>query len=48
MGGARGIIAEVASGQAKDGWIDATGCIRPCYSSFVIFNVLDSRGIVVI
>jgi hypothetical protein len=32
----------------EDGHVDATGCIRPCYPYFVIFYVLDPRGIVVI
>jgi hypothetical protein len=34
--------------QVKDGRIDAMGCIGPYYPTFAIFNVLGSRGIVVI
>jgi hypothetical protein len=33
--------------QAKDGWVDAMGCIGPFYSRIVVFYVLDPRGIVV-
>jgi hypothetical protein len=33
--------------QVKDGRIDATSCVRPCYSYFIMFYVLDPRGIVV-
>jgi hypothetical protein len=34
--------------QVEDGRVDATGCVRPCYPTFAIFNVLGPRGIVVI
>jgi hypothetical protein len=34
--------------QVKDGRVDATGCIRPCYPYFVVFILLGSRGILVI
>jgi hypothetical protein len=34
--------------QVEDGRVDAIGCVRPCYPTFVVFNVLDPRGIVVI
>jgi hypothetical protein len=34
--------------QVEDGQVDATGCIRPCYPTFTVFNVLGPRGIVVI
>jgi hypothetical protein len=34
--------------QVEDGWVDATGCVGPCYHSFVVFFLLDHRGIVVI
>jgi hypothetical protein len=34
-------------GQVKDGRVNATGCVRPCYPCFVIFFVLGPRGIVV-
>jgi hypothetical protein len=34
--------------QVEDGRVDATDCVRPCYPTFVIFNVLGPRGIVVI
>jgi hypothetical protein len=29
--------------KAKDGQVDETGCMRPCYAYFVVFIVLDSR-----
>jgi hypothetical protein len=32
----------------EDGRVNAMGCIGPFYSTFIIFNVLDPRGIVVI
>jgi hypothetical protein len=47
-GGARGTIARLLRGQAEDGWIDATGCVRPCYPCFTVFFLLDPRGVVVI
>jgi hypothetical protein len=34
--------------QVKDGWVDATGYIEPCYPTFTVFNVLGTRSIVVI
>jgi hypothetical protein len=34
--------------QAEDGRVDATGCVRSCYPTFAVFNVLDDRGIIVI
>jgi hypothetical protein len=34
--------------QDEDGRVDATGCVGPYYPTFVIFNVLVPRGIVVI
>jgi hypothetical protein len=34
--------------QAEDGWVDATGCVGPCYLYFVVFFLLDYRGVVVI
>jgi hypothetical protein len=34
--------------QVEDGWVDVTGCVGPCYPIFVVFNVLGSRGIVVV
>jgi hypothetical protein len=46
--GACGTIAEVASEQVKDGRVDATDCIGPCYPIFAVFNVLEHKGIVVI
>jgi hypothetical protein len=33
--------------EAEDEWVDATGCIRHFYPNFVIFVVLDSRGILI-
>jgi hypothetical protein len=34
--------------QVEAGRVDAMGCIRPFYPTFVVFNVLGFRGIVVI
>jgi hypothetical protein len=34
--------------QVKDGWVDATGYIGPCYPCFAVFMLLGPRGIVVI
>jgi hypothetical protein len=34
--------------QVEDGWVNAIGCVGPCYPTFVIFNILGPRGIVVI
>jgi hypothetical protein len=34
--------------QIEDGRVDATGCVRLCYPTFIVFSVLGSRGIVVI
>jgi hypothetical protein len=34
--------------QVEDGRVDAMGCVRPYYPTFVVFNVLGPRGIVVI
>jgi hypothetical protein len=34
--------------QVEDGRIDVTDYVGPCYSSFVVFNGLYPRGIVVI
>jgi hypothetical protein len=48
MGGACGTIARLRRRQVEDGRVDATGCVGPCYLIFVVFNVLDSMGIVVI
>jgi hypothetical protein len=33
--------------EAEDGWVDATDHVRPCYPYFVVFIVLDHRGILV-
>jgi hypothetical protein len=33
--------------QVEDGWVDATGCVRPCCPYFVVFYVLGYRDIVV-
>jgi hypothetical protein len=30
--------------QVEDGRVDAMGCVRPYYPTFVIFNVLGPRG----
>jgi hypothetical protein len=34
--------------QVEDGRVDAMGCVRPCYPTFAVFNVLGPKGIVVI
>jgi hypothetical protein len=34
--------------QDEDGQIDMTGCVGPCYATFVVLNVLVPRGIVII
>jgi hypothetical protein len=34
--------------QVEDGRVDAIGYVGPCYHTFVIFNVIGPRGIVVI
>jgi hypothetical protein len=26
--------------QVEDGQVDVTGCVRPCYPTFAVFNVL--------
>jgi hypothetical protein len=33
--------------QIKEGRVDVMGCVGPCYPTFAVFNVLDTRGIVV-
>jgi hypothetical protein len=33
--------------QAKNGWVDVTGCVGPFYPRIMIFYVLGPRGIVV-
>jgi hypothetical protein len=33
--------------QVEDGWVDATGCVRPDYHYFAVFYVLDLRDILV-
>jgi hypothetical protein len=34
-------------GQVKDGRVNATGCVGPCYPYFAIFFLLGPRGIVI-
>jgi hypothetical protein len=34
--------------EAKDGWVDVTGCIRIFYLNFIIFIVLGHKGSLVI
>jgi hypothetical protein len=34
--------------QVEDGWVDATGCVGPCYPCFAIFILLGPMCIVVI
>jgi hypothetical protein len=31
-------------GQVEDGWIDAIGCVGPCYPYFTVFFLLGPRG----
>ncbi len=33
--------------KAEDGWVDATGCVRPFYPKIIISSVFGYRGIVV-
>jgi hypothetical protein len=33
--------------QVEDGWVDAIGCVGPCYPCFAVFFLLSHRGIVV-
>jgi hypothetical protein len=47
-GGARGTIVRLRRRQVEDGRVDAMGCIRLCYPTFPVFNVLGPRDIVVI
>jgi hypothetical protein len=52
-GGGAAWMVHVASSQrlhhveAKDGWVNMMGCVRPFYSNFAIFYVLGPRGILV-
>jgi hypothetical protein len=47
-------MVEVASSwrsrgdEAKDGWVNVTGCIRLFYPNFVVFVVLGHKGSLVI
>jgi hypothetical protein len=34
--------------QVEDERVDAMGCVKPCYPCFVVFILLDHRGIIVI
>jgi hypothetical protein len=34
--------------EAENGWVDATGYIGPFYPNFIVFYVLDRRGILLI
>jgi hypothetical protein len=34
--------------EAEDGLVDATGCVRPFYSNFIVFYVLGHTDILVI
>jgi hypothetical protein len=33
--------------QVEDRWVDAMGCVGPCYSCFAIFVLLGLMGIIV-
>jgi hypothetical protein len=54
LANARRRVVHVASSQrlrrrqVEDGRVDVMDCIGPCYRTFVVFNVLGPRGIVVI
>jgi hypothetical protein len=48
MGGALAPSRRLRRRQVKDGQVDAIGCVRPCYTTFDVFNVLGHIGIVVI
>jgi hypothetical protein len=34
--------------QTEDGWVNATGCIEPCYPCFIVFFILGARGVIFI
>jgi hypothetical protein len=34
--------------QVEDGRVDETDCVRAYYPTFAVFNILDSRSIIVI
>jgi hypothetical protein len=34
--------------EAENGWVDVTGYIGPFYPNFIVFYVLDPRGILLI
>jgi hypothetical protein len=34
--------------QVKYGRVNMTDCVGPCYPTFIVFNILDFRGIVII
>jgi hypothetical protein len=34
--------------KVEDGRVDVMGCVRPLYPTFIVLNVLGTRGIVVI
>jgi hypothetical protein len=34
--------------QVKDRWVNATGCVGPCYPCFAIFVLLGPKDVVVI
>jgi hypothetical protein len=48
VGGARDISQRWRWSQVEDGWVDVTGCTGPFYPTFAVFNVLGTRGIIVI
>jgi hypothetical protein len=47
-GGARAPSRRLRQRQDEDGRVDVTGCVGPYYPTFVVFNVLGPKGIVVI
>jgi hypothetical protein len=47
-GGARGTITRLRRRQVEYERVDTTGFVGPYYPTFVVFNVLGPKGIVVI
>jgi hypothetical protein len=47
-GGATAPSRRLRQRQVEDEWVDAMGCVGPCYHTFAVFNILGHRDIVVI
>jgi hypothetical protein len=43
-GGARGTIQRLHRRQVEDGRVDATGCVGPCYPTFLLFSKYYALG----